>query len=121
MRLLNSFNTRGFYGFDPRAPLQVAALRQGKEYRWLIKSGQHRFATAAAFQMEVLPAMVTEIIRREDASFWPQVVRGVITETGAKLVFDRIFNGVPAGVCAAWIDATTIEEYKQPLRLRRTG
>lgn len=103
-RLLASVKARGFDRFDPRAPLQVGAFRRGGEYRWVINSGQHRFATAASFGIETLPAMVTEVIRRDDAAYWPQVVSGIFTEAGAKQLFDRIFDGVPSPACASWIE-----------------
>lgn len=103
-RLLASVKSRGFDRFEPRAPLQVGAYRRGDQYRWVINSGQHRFATAAAFGIETLPAMVTEVIRREDSGYWPQVVSGIFTDDGAKLLFDRIFDGVPAPACISWIE-----------------
>ena len=103
-RLLASVKSRGFDRFNPRAPLQVGAFRRGGEYRYVINSGQHRFATAAAFGVETLPAMVTEVIRRDDSAYWPQVVSGVFTEAGAKQLFDRIFDGVPSPACASWIE-----------------
>lgn len=109
-RLFESVKTRGFRRFEPRAPLQVAAFRRNSEYRWVINSGQHRFATAAAFGIETLPAMVTEVIRRDDAALWPQVVSGVFTLPGAISVFDRIFDGVPAPVCRGWAGMPPLTE-----------
>ena len=109
-RLLASVKSRGFDRFDPRAPLQVGAFRRGDEYRWVIHSGQHRFATAAAFGIETLPAMVTEVVRRDDAAYWPQVVRGIFTEKGAKTLFDRIFDGMPAPACTPWIEQVPVRK-----------
>lgn len=103
LKLLKSVRSRGFIRHDPRTPLQVAGLRRGEEYRWLIHSGQHRFAAAAAFGVDTLPAMVTQVIRGDDARYWPQVVSGIFTEAGATAIFDRIFDGSPAPVCEPWI------------------
>ena len=103
LKLLKSVRSRGFTRHDPRSPLQISALRRGEEYRWLIHSGQHRFAAAAAFAVETLPAMVTHVIRGDDAPYWPQVVSGIFTEAGATAIFDRIFDGSPAPVCEPWI------------------
>lgn len=102
-RLLVSVSSAGFRLFDRRHPLVVAALHSTECYKWLIISGQHRFAMAAASGLTSLPAVVTEVIRREDAAYWPKVVEGVFTVEGALKVFDRIFDGIPAPVCEGWI------------------
>lgn len=102
-RLIASVKSRGFVAFDPRNPLQVSAFRREGEYRWVIASGQHRFATAVAFGVEAMPAMVTDVVRREDARYWPQVVNGHFTEAGALSVFDRIFDGIPSSICNDWM------------------
>jgi hypothetical protein len=115
-RLFESVKASGFRRFEPRAPLQVAAFRRDGEYRWVINSGQHRFATAAAFGLETLPAMVTQVIRRDDAALWPQVVSGVFTEHGAATVFDRIFDGVPAPICHDWIESGAHHQETTPAR-----
>lgn len=103
LKLLESVRLSGFSRHSPRSPLQVGALRRGEEYRWLIYSGQHRFATAAAFGVDTLPAMVTQVIRGEDARLWPQVASGLFTEAGATAVFNRMFDGLPAPACEPWI------------------
>lgn len=102
-RLVASVKSRGFIRFDRRSPLEVAAIRSGNQYKWVINSGQHRFAMAAALEIGSVPAIVTEVIRREDAAHWPQVVSGVFSERGALSVFDRMFDGSPAPVCETWI------------------
>ena len=101
--LLVSVRARGFIRHDPRSPLQVDALRRGEDYRWLINSGQHRFAAAGAFDVISLPAMVTRVIRRDDARHWPQVVSGLFTKTSALALFDRIYEGQPAPILAPWL------------------
>lgn len=104
VRLTTSIAARGFLRLDRRTPLQVSALRRAGDYRWMINSGQHRFAAAAAFGIGSVPAMVTQVVRREDAAYWPQVVAGTFTKEGAEAVFDRIFDARPAPVCKAWIE-----------------
>lgn len=108
LRLLVSVRRRGFVRFDPRSPLQVGAFRRGDKYKWVINHGQHRFAVAAAFGIESVPAMVTEVVRRDDARFWPQVANGNFTERGALAIFDRIYEGTPASVCRRWIEKNLV-------------
>lgn len=113
--LVTSTTARGFTRLAPRSPLEVAAIRSGNQYKWLINTGQHRFATAAALAIKSLPAVVTQVIRREDAPYWPQVVSGVFTEAGALSVFDRIFSGTPAPVCTGWIERAAGNERRECL------
>lgn len=109
-RLVASVKSRGFIRFNPRSPLQVSAFRRADQYKWVINSGQHRFAVAAAFGVEWVPAMVTDVVRRDDARYWPQVVNGIFTEAGALSVFDRIFDGTPAAICNGWIQSARLDE-----------
>ncbi len=102
-RLAQSVKTKGFLGLGGREPLQVCALRRDRECRWLVQHGQHRFAMAAALGIEKVPAQVTQVIRREDAAFWPNVVNGSYTAAGAEKLFDRFFAGTPAQAAATWI------------------
>lgn len=105
-RLAASAKSNGFISFDPHSALQVTALRNGGRYKWVIKHGQHRFALAAALKMERVPAVVAEIVRREDAVLWPAVVSGIFSPQGALDVFDRVFEGKPAPVCDSWLQLT---------------
>lgn len=102
--LLASVRSRGFHPFARDFPTKVVALRQNGLCRWLIEEGQHRFALGAALGVRSIAAVVTSVVRREDAEYWPQVVRGVFTEAGALTSFDRIFEGIPAPACRGWID-----------------
>jgi hypothetical protein len=103
--LLSSVRQRGFSPRLFESPLNVIGLRRGDSYRGSTESGQHRFAMAAAVGLEVVPARVIRIVRREDAAYWPQVVNGTFTVAGAERVFDRLFEGKPARVCEPWIEA----------------
>ncbi len=101
-QLLQSVRSRGFEPFARNAPTKVVALRKNGDYRWFIDEGQHRFALGGALGLESMPAMVTSVVRREDARLWPQVVSGTFTEKGALELFDRVFNGIPAPVAQNW-------------------
>lgn len=101
--LIDSVRSRGFLPHQSESPMKVAALRRDGVNRWMIESGQHRFAMAAALGVAAVPAMVLRVIRREDAPYWPQVVNGTFTRKGAEKVFDRMFEGRPATVCNDWI------------------
>lgn len=103
LSILSSVRKKGFTTFNPKEPTKVVALRRDGEYRWFIDEGQHRFAIASALGIHHIPAVITMIVRREDAAFWPQVVNGVFTARGAESLFDRIFNGNPPPVCSEWI------------------
>ena len=103
-RLLGSYLREGFQPFARDFPIKVTALRRDGTYRWFIEEGQHRFALAHALGEVRMRAMVVSVVRREDATLWPQVVSGVFSEAGAVSLFDRIFDGRPPSVCMPWIE-----------------
>ncbi len=100
--LLHAVRSQGFKPFARDFPTKVVALRKSRETRWLIEEGQHRFAIGAALNVVTIPAIVTSVVRREDAGLWPQVIGGAFTEIGALKLFDRIYDGVPAEVASNW-------------------
>jgi hypothetical protein len=100
--LMQAVRSQGFKPFARDFPTKVIALRKDSENRWLIEEGQHRFAIGAALTIASIPAIVTSVVRREDARLWPQVVSGTFTEEGALNMFDRIFGGVPPPVARDW-------------------
>lgn len=91
--ILKSVMQRGFISDDNKNPLKVVGLRRDGEYRWLIEEGQHRLAMAATQDIRFVPAIVTALVRYEDAAFWPQVVDGLFTTKGGQNLFDRLFKG----------------------------
>jgi hypothetical protein len=101
-QLVDSLARTGFRVYDRKNPLQVIGLRANGVYRWLIWAGHHRFAACAAFAIRSVPALVPNVVRREDHALWPQVVSGVYHPKGALKVFDRLFRGQAASVCEAW-------------------
>lgn len=100
--LLEAVRSQGFKPFARNFPTKVAALRKNGRNRWLVEEGQHRFALGGALKIATIPAIVTSVVRREDAALWPQVVAGVFTEKGALDLFDRIYDGAPAPIARAW-------------------
>lgn len=94
-KLIASVKVKGFQPYSQKSPLKVTGLRSAKTYRWLVEEGQHRLAVAAALGITDVPTMVVEVVRREDAAFWPQVVNGVFKPEGAVTLFDRIWDGKP--------------------------
>ncbi len=105
-RLVRSVSDNGFTPYNRKSPLRVTALRRDGDYRWLVETGHHRFAVAASFSIDSLPALVNGVVRREDAGLWPQVVAGRFTTEGALRLFDRIWDGQPSGCCADWLAET---------------
>jgi hypothetical protein len=100
--LARSIGTKGFRP-DPAHPVEVLGLRSGPEYRWLVVQGQHRLAACAAFDIPHAEARIVRIIRREDVEYWPHVVTGTFTVTGALQCFDRLFSGTAGGCAAQWL------------------
>lgn len=98
-KLVCSVAANGFRTANRKSPMQVVALRRDGRYRWLVAQGHHRFAVCAAFSVPEVAAVVRNVVRREDAEFWPQVAAGIFTKQGALALFDRLYEGRPAEVC----------------------
>jgi hypothetical protein len=102
LTLARSIEAKGFQPNENHR-IEVMGLRSGAEYRWFVVQGQHRLAACAAFDIMQVPARLNRIIRREDAEFWPHVVSGTFTLTGALKCFDRLFAGKVAACAAFWL------------------
>lgn len=112
--LITSIAENGFDPVNRKNPMKVVGLRKNESYRWLVAAGHHRFAVCAAFFIRLVPAMVVDIVRREDCEHWPQVVAGNFTPEGAGALFDRLYDGVPPPVCAGWTGAGVCAAVRTP-------
>lgn len=75
-------------------------LEVGGDWCFLIRSGQHRIAVAAALGIASVPVRVVDRpIKREEVEYWPQVVAERISSKGALAVFDRVMRGDPPRSC----------------------
>ena len=76
--------------------------RSSDEWVWQSVGAQHRAAVLAALGNEYVPIRVVKLIRREDVSSWPNVVRGLYTEREALKIFDDIFEENYCHVTSDW-------------------
>jgi hypothetical protein len=66
----------------------------------MVRGGQHRIAVAAALGYSSVPCRIqSRPVKREEVDYWPQVVAGRISRTGALAVFDRVMRGNLPPVC----------------------
>lgn len=107
--LARSVRENGFNPFVRNSPIKVIGMRRDGEMKWLIEEGQHRFAMGGALNVPKIPAVMTMIVRREDAVYWPQVVNGTFGVDGAIALFDRLFDGQSARVAGRWIEDSRVE------------
>lgn len=80
----------------------VILVDESDDWRWLSTGGQHRAAVVSALGHETVPVRVTSVIRRSDASCWPNVTNGLYTVDQAREWFDQIFSGNYLGLFAEW-------------------
>ena len=97
--LMSKVAEEGFIADDPRHPIKSAVLRRDMSNRWLIEEGHHRLPLAMALGMSHLPIIATQIVRAEDAALWPRVADGTFTASGARKMFDRLFDARPHPLC----------------------
>lgn len=82
---------------------------------FLPRSGQHRVAAAtvlglSSIVVEIRPEATGGIIRREDIGRWPLVSSGVIAQSTATALFDRIFTAQPPESAADWLKSINAGE-----------
>ncbi|WP_159082407.1 ParB N-terminal domain-containing protein [Paragemmobacter aquarius] len=94
-RLHRSIKSRGYLRHPAHdGDIQGVILRHHDQTRILLTAGQHRAAVLAALGHETLPVRLTaSVIDRSGVAHWPNVKRGIFSQTLALSVFDRIFAG----------------------------
>lgn len=95
-RLVRSMRKNGFkrddsYDGDIRADVLIDS---SGEWRWLVKSGQHRAAVLSAMGFASVPIRVHAIVCRDEVDCWPQVLAGNCSREVGLKIFDNIFMGV---------------------------
>ena len=60
-------------------------------FRFIVRSGSHRFAAAKAIGIEKLPVRLFQIIYYDHAEQWPCVVQKIYTVEQARKIFHRFF------------------------------
>jgi hypothetical protein len=93
--LLLSIKDRGYERSDAKDGdiRGLILMRTPQDWVWLATGGQHRACVLSALGNRTCPLRVRGVVRRDDVSAWPNVVRGVYTEEQALTIFDRIFSG----------------------------
>ena len=93
-RLCNVCESIAHNGYDRSCPVRVNVLRRNEEYRFIAVSGHHRIAAVRALGMKYIPAKLrfNAVIDIREASYWPQVSRGVWPENAAISYFHHLFD-----------------------------
>lgn len=87
-------------GLNPSlGALQVVELkpktRLGKQSRFYIVSGQHRFAVYSSLRLSRVPCKVVAQVEEGNLSVWPAVLRGYFSRAEALDVFHRMHSALP--------------------------
>ena len=81
-------------GLDWDGDIRGWLLRRGSEYRFLLRSGFHRLAAAAALGYSTIPARIVHpvLVDPSNVHHWPQVQRGVWSCEHAVAYFNYLFD-----------------------------
>lgn len=91
--LMHSISAEGFWESPNSSdPLLVKVLRKGASQRWMIWSGSHRVVSASVLEIEGVHGHVIEVVRREEAPYWPNVQNGCFAVDQALSIFDSLFE-----------------------------
>ena len=95
-RLVDVYSSIRDHGFRTRnnfdgLPVAVSLRNASGEDRWIIVSGTHRTAAAAALGIQEVPAQVVQVVQREQSIHWPGVRCGIYSQQQGEKVFDFFF------------------------------
>jgi len=104
LRVLNSIELRGYLRNNrPDGDIAVNLLaRSNSEWVWQSIVGQHRAAVLSALGHQNIQVSVRNIVRREDVSSWPNVIRGIYSQNEALKVFDKIYHANYSYISSSW-------------------
>ena len=99
-RLFEVFDSICAEGYHPErfagGHIRARVLVREGDYRLLIEGGKHRIAALTALDYQSVPILFTHqpvLIHRCDAGSWPNVRRGLYSQSEGRVVFDRLFEG----------------------------
>jgi hypothetical protein len=75
--------------------IAAQVLVRGREWKFLICDGMHRFAVLKALGFSTIPVCLRRwpmLIRREDVLSWPNVTNLLFNADSATKIFDRLFD-----------------------------
>ena len=78
-------------------------VREDGQWRWQVSRGLHRLVVLTALCWRQIPLRVKNVVYRQDADTWPNVLSGLYTKDGALKLFDRIFDGELPALLQRWI------------------
>lgn len=102
--VLASIENRGYQRDDSTDGDIKAVVLAGDNGRWCWQAidGQHRAAIASALNMAECPVRILQVVRQEDAKFWPNVQNGTFSVAEALHIFNGILNGRLSAATDSW-------------------
>lgn len=96
-KVIDSIKADGYYRNNEKGgDIPVTVLKNGKDWVWQAKTGQHRAIALSALGYEKLPIRVIKLVRIEDVDCWPNVITKLFTKDEAIEIFEQIFcNNMP--------------------------
>lgn len=80
----------------------ILLINEANEAVWLSTGGQHRASVLSALGHDSYPIRVHNVIRREEAKHWPNVVNGLYSLDDALKVFDNMFTANFSHITSNW-------------------
>ena len=104
-RLIGVYRSIKKNGYDIKKSIEADLLIRGDEYSWVIIHGHHRAAALEAIGApDKIVVKIRNIIRIDEAKYWPEVKSGVFTIEEAIKVFCNVFDAIPPESNKKWID-----------------
>lgn len=98
-RLYKSISKNGYVRSNfPDGDINVAIMVGENKASYHILSGNHRIAMLSALGYETITVRIVDVIYREEAYYWPQVLREKYKYDEAVNYFDKMNNGITHNV-----------------------
>lgn len=92
-KVIDSIKADGYYrNNDKGGDIPVTVLKNGKDWVWQAKTGQHRAIALSALGYDTLPIRMIKMVRIEDVDYWPNVVNKLFNKDEAVLIFFQIYK-----------------------------
>ena len=91
--LIDSINKKGYVPNLNKGFIEVELLLKNDKFCWKPSGeGNHRSVVVASLGYKNIKAILSKVVRYDEAKYWPNVVNGLYKQEEAELIFDRYLN-----------------------------
>ena len=102
--LIKSIRKNGYNPEFKKSFIEVELLLKDDKFCWKPSGeGNHRSTVVSSLGYENIKTILKNIVRYEEAEYWPNVVNGMFKKEEAEIIFNRYFDSNPPEYNKTWI------------------